>query len=154
MEIKKKLIESHKGKIIPPEIRAKISEALKGDKHPRWKGGRLRKPEGYIIVRLYPDDFFYPMADHQGYVYEHRLVVAKALNRCLLSWEVVHHKNGIKDDNRYPENLLLLPLSKYHLIDTIARRLIRDLQKRVTQLEAENVLLRQQILERRLPSKW
>ena len=72
---------------------------LKGENHPKWKGGRIIHADGRISILVRPDDFFYPMANARGYVQEHRLVVAKKLGRCLQSWETVHHKDGAKYHN-------------------------------------------------------
>jgi len=72
----------------------------------RYKGGRHIGASGYIVTSVYPS-FFKSMANKEGYILEHRLVMAKSLSRCLLPWEVVHHKNGNKTDNRI-DNLQLL----------------------------------------------
>lgn len=65
--------------------------------------GRMRTAPGYFMLYL-PD---HPMANKKGYLLEHRKVMADTLGRMLLPTEVVHHRNGVKDDNR-PENLEVL----------------------------------------------
>ncbi len=109
-----------------------------------YKGGRY-KSNGYVFIRVYPDDFFYPMATKDGYVQEHRLIVAKALGRNLHPWEIVHHKEGFaKDDNRYPGTLQLVMEGQHNQI-TIMENRIKHLGQRVTLLESDNILLREQL---------
>lgn len=77
-----------------------------GSNNRAWKGGRAFS-NGYVLVRIDRSDPMHVMAGVRGeYVLEHRLVIARYLNRPLHSWETVHHINGIKDDNRI-ENLQL-----------------------------------------------
>ena len=74
-----------------------------GDKNPNWKGGRKADKNGYILVRIYPEDFFHPMVNTDGYIREHRLVMARHLGRLLHTWEVVHHR-GTKYPRSSKEN--------------------------------------------------
>jgi len=56
---------------------------------------RYVNKDGYVGIRV---------GDH--FEMEHRVVMERILNRKLKGGESVHHKNGIRDDNR-PENLEL-----------------------------------------------
>jgi len=90
---------SHKGLNPSPETIMKQSIARRGKRQKSKQGGWLRLANGYIRIRLSSDDFFYSMTDLNGYILEHRLVMAKYLGRCLQSWEIVHHKDGVRDNN-------------------------------------------------------
>ena len=54
----------------------------------------------------------HPKATKNGYVLEHRIVIENQLKRLLKDDEVIHHKNGIKKDNR-PETLEVLINSEH-----------------------------------------
>lgn len=64
------------------------------------RGWRLK--QGYKMLLLKD----HPNAAKNGYVMEHIVVMSSHLGRPLLKPETVHHKNGIRDDNRI-ENLEL-----------------------------------------------
>lgn len=92
----------------------------KGDKSNNWKGGRTKTTFGYMYV-ISPE---HPFRNCNNYVMEHRLVMEKKLGRYLTKYENIHHKNGIKNDNRV-ENLQLLTASehmKLHAKDKIRNK--------------------------------
>lgn len=68
-----------------------------------WKGGRTITTEGYIKVL---SDYYPTMRNKQGYIPEHRLVMAQYMERPLYSWETVHHIDGNKQNNEL-DNLQL-----------------------------------------------
>ena len=70
----------------------------------REAGWRKQESTGYILL-VAPEG--HPHARADGTIFEHRLVMEQRLGRYLEEWELVHHKNGIRSDNR-PENLELL----------------------------------------------
>lgn len=78
----------------------------RGEAHASWRGGRSKNDQGYITVYVDPDDPLAPMRNGDSRVMEHRVVMARHLGRPLASYETVHHKNAVRDDNRI-ENLQL-----------------------------------------------
>ena len=99
---KKKMSLSRTGKKASSSTKIKLSLSKSGSKNPSWKGGRIKDGRGYILVKSYT----HPFRNTNNYVKEHRLVMEAHIGRYLLSTEIVHHINGIKDDNRI-ENLAL-----------------------------------------------
>lgn len=89
---------------------ARKGGAQPGQFHKSWKGGRVIDKSGYVLLHR-PE---HPSCSNSGYVREHRLVMEGVLGRLLEPKEVVHHLNGIKDDNR-PENLSLYSKNADHL---------------------------------------
>jgi hypothetical protein len=127
------------GHPLPLEEIEKRRKAWTGKGNPRYK----RMPfmsEGYRYVPIEPGDFFFSMADKRKFVQEHRLVMAKHLSRCLLPWEIVHHKNGIRDDNRI-ENLKLLKCPQDHLPSQAMQGYIKKLEKENQKLKAKLSLI-------------
>jgi DNA invertase Pin-like site-specific DNA recombinase len=85
-------------------IRPRARKA-EGERHGNWKGGRIQMGD-YRAVRVERDHPLSAMCIGNGYIPEHRLVMAESLGRPLEAYETVHHINGDKMDNRL-ENLQL-----------------------------------------------
>jgi DNA invertase Pin-like site-specific DNA recombinase len=70
------------------------------EQHGQWKGGRWRKGDGYWCVKVADNDALAAsMQNRNGYVLEHRLVMARSLGRALLATETVHHIDGDRSNN-------------------------------------------------------
>ena len=74
-----------------------------------WKGGRIKKKNGYIAIR------------RSGiYVYEHRAVMESKLGRALTKEETVHHLDGDKENNS-EGNLVVMPKKSHDKHETTQR---------------------------------
>lgn len=77
---------------------------------------RINRHNGYIYEKC-PS---HPKTNNTGWVYQHVLIIEKMLGRFLQDDECVHHKNGIKHDNRL-ENLEVLKIGQHHTMHGLAR---------------------------------
>jgi hypothetical protein len=108
---------AHKGRAAwKPESEVACRERWMGSANPSWKGGvTYRKRRGnYVSVRYVrcPPEFL-AMSRTDGYVMEHRLVVARILGRCLTRAESVHHIDH-QPLNNAPNNLMLFATNREH----------------------------------------
>jgi len=135
-------IEPHK-----PRSHFCHSCTTKRERSYNWKGGRSATGTGYYYVLPDVEDggFFDQMMNHKGYILEHRYVVAKHLGRCLHPWEIIHHKNHIRGDNRI-ENLQLVSTDKHNQI-TLMDNKIRFLKREISTLKKENRRLKRELGE-------
>lgn len=95
------------GKKMSPATREKM-QAIYDRIAEERRYGIKKNSDGYVLV--YSPN--HPHCDKGGYVLEHRLVYENFIGRVLNSNEIIHHINGIKDDNRV-ENLALTNRSEH-----------------------------------------
>ena len=101
---KKKISISKKGKISPlkgTKLKAETKEKMSITKSTGV--GKKTLKNGYIRI-YFPD---HPKSDKYGYILEHDLIMECNIGRWLNKDEIVHHINGIRNDNRI-ENLMLM----------------------------------------------
>lgn len=90
----------------------------KGERNAQWNGGRNIDKDGYVNIYC-PN---HPRCRKwTPYILEHRLVMEKMIGRYLLPEEVVHHKDGNKQNNS-PENLQLFSENREHLAHELKGR--------------------------------
>lgn len=99
----------------------KFGHQNRGSLNGQYKGGRKKVERGYIWILKRG----HPNCLAGGYIQEHRFIMSEYLGRPLTKDEDIHHKNGIKDDNRI-QNLEIISHSKHSIISNLGRKRKRN----------------------------
>lgn len=105
------------------EGRAKKSAASRMENNPAWKGGvTYKRPHGNYkgVTYVRAPDWAKPMARKDGYIMQHRLVMAQMCGFMLTREEVVNHKDH-NPANNSPSNLELWPTNADHKRGEVGR---------------------------------
>jgi hypothetical protein len=105
--------------------RGRHGKQPRGSAHGRWNREKLISSHGYVKVRVGAD---HPLADPNGYAYEHLLVWVSARRKRPGRDEVLRFRNGDKLDTRL-ENLLLVSRADHNRMKNEGQ--MRDDQGRV-----------------------
>jgi hypothetical protein len=89
------LVKAVGGSWLLPRVRSRPAKSPGRAGRPPREDGRYINRNGYVMVRV-----------GSRYIPEHRLVMMAMLGRPLHPGESIHHRNGVRHDNR-PENLEL-----------------------------------------------
>ncbi len=98
----------------------------RGENNCHWKGGRNKGKDGYIYLII-----------NRRSVPEHRVVWEQHHDKIPHGW-IVHHLNGIRDDNRI-ENLIAMPRNRHSPITAMEpyQQRIRELENIIINLKKE-----------------
>lgn len=89
---------------------------MTGSSNPAWKGGvtYFKTHGNYIGVKYVRcPEKYKNMARKDGYIMEHRLIMAQHLGRCLKRTEVIHHRDHDPSNNKI-ENLMIFRSNQEH----------------------------------------
>ena len=94
--------------------------------------GRKRTKAGYIMLCIHD----HPNSDKAGYIFEHRIMVEIDRDTFLDKAFDVHHKNGIKHDNRI-ENLEVISHSDHTILHNLGKNRSLETRRKISRKTKE-----------------
>jgi len=108
---------------------ANFSETMRKVNPPAGRKIKKRAKGGYVYVFRPNHPNARQVSPDFGYVSEHVVIMANHIKRPIIQGEVIHHINGVKDDNRIENLLLCGNSSKHNKIHTKMEEFIEELIK-------------------------